>query len=131
MSGFARTEAIKNRIFPRGYCVETGSPFSSGFCLDLSPLRVAKRDAQAIAAKVQSIISAQVAGNDLPTATAEWLATIGDDLHQTCRLAERLANGWKSTLRGTNERSGIIPLSRWAEVATYCKSTLGKRLPFV
>jgi integrase len=47
---------------------------------------VAKRDAQAIAAKVQSIISAQVAGNDLPTATAEWLATIGDDLHQ--RLAE-------------------------------------------
>ena len=48
---------------------------------------VAKRDAQAIAAKVQSIISAQVAGNDLPTATAEWLATIGDDLHQ--RLAEQ------------------------------------------
>jgi integrase len=48
---------------------------------------VAKRDAQAIAAKVQSIISAKVAGNDLPTATAEWLATIGDDLHQ--RLAEQ------------------------------------------
>lgn len=36
---------------------------------------------------MQSIVSVQVAGNDLPTATADWLATIGDDLHQ--RFAEQ------------------------------------------
>ncbi len=48
---------------------------------------LSKRDAQSIALKVQSIISAQVAGNDLPTATTEWLKTISDDLHT--RLAEQ------------------------------------------
>jgi integrase len=73
---------------------------------------VAKRDAQAIAAKVQSIISAKVAGNDPPTATAEWLATIGDDLHQ--RLAEqelckprahRTLGGWVADYLDQHERT--------------------------
>ncbi len=40
----------------------------------------------AIASKVQSIVSADIAGNDLPPATAEWLTSIGDSLHE--RLAE-------------------------------------------
>ena len=48
---------------------------------------ISKRDAQAIAAKVQSMVSASIAGNDLPNSTAEWLNTIGDDLHS--RLAEQ------------------------------------------
>ncbi|MDP1563937.1 MAG: phage integrase SAM-like domain-containing protein, partial [Pirellulaceae bacterium] len=48
---------------------------------------VAKRDAEAIASKVQSIVSSQTSGNDLAVPTAQWLATIGDELYQ--RLAEQ------------------------------------------
>jgi len=47
---------------------------------------MAKRDAQAIATKVESIVSAQVAGNELTETTAKWISTIPNELHQ--RLAE-------------------------------------------
>ncbi|WP_350212038.1 tyrosine-type recombinase/integrase [Botrimarina sp.] len=42
---------------------------------------VSKKDAAEIASKVQSIVSARIAGAPLSNATAEWLASLGDDLH--------------------------------------------------
>jgi integrase len=49
--------------------------------------RISKKDAQAVAYHVESIVSTQVAGSDSPPrATAEWLTKISNDLHG--KLAE-------------------------------------------
>ena len=40
-----------------------------------------RKSAEAIAAKVQTIVSSQIAGDSLPADTARWLSEIGDDLH--------------------------------------------------
>ena len=42
---------------------------------------IAKRDAQAIAAKVNDLVSASISGGGPSPALAEWLNKIGDDLH--------------------------------------------------
>jgi integrase len=42
---------------------------------------IAKKDAQAIACKVDDLVSAAISGSGPSPALAEWLAKIGDDLH--------------------------------------------------
>ena len=46
-----------------------------------------KKDAQAIAAKVDDLVSATISGSGPSPALAEWLSKIGDDLH--AKLAEQ------------------------------------------
>ena len=48
---------------------------------------IAKKDAQAIACKVDDLVSAAISGSGPSPALAEWLAKIGDDLHN--KLAEQ------------------------------------------
>ncbi len=48
---------------------------------------IAKRDAQAIAAKVDDLVSASISGGGPSPALAEWLSQIGDDLH--AKLSEQ------------------------------------------
>ncbi len=48
---------------------------------------IAKRDALAIAAKVDGLVSASISGGGPSPALAEWLSQIGDDLH--AKLAEQ------------------------------------------
>ena len=85
---------------------------------------ISKRDAQAIAVKVQSIVSSTIAGNnDLANATAEWLQQIGDDLH--AKLVEQ----------GLCQPRNQSTLGEWLtlylerhnpRVGSYCQKALGR-----
>jgi integrase len=43
-------------------------------------LSLSKRDAESIARKIESIVSAQISGEPLPRAIADWIANVGDEL---------------------------------------------------
>jgi len=43
--------------------------------------QMSRRDAQSVCLKIEAIVSAQVAGNELPLSVSEWLAGINDEFH--------------------------------------------------
>lgn len=43
---------------------------------------VTKDDAESVKSRIQSIVTAQAVGNDIPLQTALWLADLGDSLYE-------------------------------------------------